>query len=202
MVTAFLVASTMTTPLYGKLSDIFGRKPAFALSPYDLSRQGPLYVLSRTMTELIVFVQGLGAGGLSLCPETVVGDLVPPREQGMGLFAARSPPVASRARARGHDHRRAVPGTWIFVNLPVGAVAIVLIGVGLKHRSSHVARRVDYRRIVAQRRDVLRLARTELGRHNLRLVLDDRRIGRRHPLATLRGEQAYHHDCSAVRSSC
>jgi MFS family permease len=91
VVTAFLVASTMTTPLYGKLSDIFGRKPAFLVSITIFLAGSALCGLSRTMTELIVFraVQGLGAGGLITLSQTVVGDLVSPRERGryQGLFA-------------------------------------------------------------------------------------------------------------------
>src|ERR1700727_4006613 len=65
--TAFMVASTMTTPLYGKLSDIFGRKPAFLVSITIFLAGSALCGLSRDMTQLIVFraVQGLGAGGVS-----------------------------------------------------------------------------------------------------------------------------------------
>ena len=65
VVTAFMVASTMTTPLYGKLSDTFGRKPAFFVAIAIFLAGSILCGLSRSMTELIVFraVQGLGAGG-------------------------------------------------------------------------------------------------------------------------------------------
>ncbi len=76
VVTAFMVASTMTTPLYGKLSDIFGRKPAFFVSILIFLAGSVLCGLSRSMTQLIVFraVQGLGAGGLITLSQTVVGD--------------------------------------------------------------------------------------------------------------------------------
>jgi MFS family permease len=92
VVTAFLVASTMTTPLYGKLSDIYGRKPAFFGSITIFLAGSALCGLSGGMTELIVFraVQGLGAGGLIVLAQTVVADLVSPRDRGryQGLFAA------------------------------------------------------------------------------------------------------------------
>src|ERR1700733_14956142 len=91
VVTAFMVASTMTTPLYGKLSDIFGRKPAFFVSIVIFLVGSVLCGLARGMTGLIVFraVQGLGAGGLKTLSPTVEGHLVSPRERGryQGLFA-------------------------------------------------------------------------------------------------------------------
>jgi MFS family permease len=84
VVTAFMVASTMTTPLYGKLSDVFGRKPAFFVSILIFLAGSILCGLSQSMTQLIVFraVQGLGAGGVITLSQTVVGDLVSPRERG------------------------------------------------------------------------------------------------------------------------
>src|SRR3984893_14465168 len=84
VVTAFMVASTMTTPLYGKLSDVFGRKPAFFVSITIFLAGSVLCGLSHSMTELIVFraVQGLGAGGLIVLAQTVVADLVSPRDRG------------------------------------------------------------------------------------------------------------------------
>src|ERR1700684_1085329 len=149
VVTAFLVASTMTTPLYGKLSDIFGRKPAFLVSITIFLAGSALCGLSRTMTQLIVFraVQGLGAGGLITLSQTVVGDLVPPRERGrnQGLFAGVFAACSVAGPLLGGMITEALSWHWIFyVNLPVGAVAMVLIGVGLKHRSNRVVHRVDY----------------------------------------------------------
>src|ERR1700691_99907 len=81
VVTAFMVASTMTTPLYGKVSDIYGRRPAFFFSITVFLAGSALCGLSQGMTELIVFraVQGLGAGGLIVLSQTVIADLVTPR---------------------------------------------------------------------------------------------------------------------------
>jgi EmrB/QacA subfamily drug resistance transporter len=149
VVTAFLVASTMTTPLYGKLSDTFGRKPAFFVSITIFLAGSALCGLSRTMTELIVFraVQGLGAGGLITLSQTVVGDLVSPRERGryQGWFAGVLAACSVAGPLLGGMITEVLSWHWIFyVNLPVGAAVMVLIGVGLKPRPNRVVHRVDY----------------------------------------------------------
>jgi len=149
VVTAFLVASTMTTPLYGKLSDVFGRKPAFFVSILIFLAGSALCGLSRSMTELIVFraVQGLGAGGLITLSQTVVGDLVSPRERGryQGLFASVFAACSVAGPLLGGLITQALSWHWIFyVNLPVGAAAMVMIGVGLKPHASRVSHSVDY----------------------------------------------------------
>ena len=149
VVTAFLVASTMTTPLYGKLSDIYGRKPAFFVSITIFLAGSALCGLSRSMTELIVFraMQGLGAGGLITLAQTVVGDLVSPRERGryQGLFSAVFAVCSVAGPLLGGLITDALSWRWIFyVNLPVGAAAMALIGVGLKQSRPRVVHKVDY----------------------------------------------------------
>jgi EmrB/QacA subfamily drug resistance transporter len=149
VVTAFMVSSTMTTPLYGKLSDIVGRKPAFFVSITIFLVGSALCGLSRSMTELILFraVQGLGAGGLITLSQTVVGDLISPRERGryQGLFAGVFAGCSVAGPLLGGMITDALSWHWIFyVNLPVGAAAMVLIGVGLKNRPNRVVHRVDY----------------------------------------------------------
>src|ERR1700733_1774723 len=149
VVTAFLVASTMTTPLYGKLSDIFGRKPAFLVSITIFLAGSVLCGLSRTMTELIVFraVQGLGAGGLITLSQTVVGDLVSPRERGryQGLFAGVFAACSVVGPLLGGMITQALSWRWIFyVNLPVGAAAMFLIAIALRRHKRPVTHRIDY----------------------------------------------------------
>ena len=105
VVTAYLLASTVSTPLYGKLGDMYGRKPVFLAAIIIFLAGSMLAGLSQTMTELIGFraLQGIGAGGLIVGAQAIIGDIVPPRERGryMGLigsvFARR---VGRRAAAR------------------------------------------------------------------------------------------------------
>jgi EmrB/QacA subfamily drug resistance transporter len=149
VVTAFMVASTMTTPLYGKLSDIFGRKPAFFVSITIFLTGSALCGLSQTMTQLILFraVQGLGAGGLITLSQTVVGDLVSPRERGryQGLFAGVFAACSVAGPLLGGLITQALSWHWIFyVNLPVGAAATALIGIGLRATPNRVVHRIDY----------------------------------------------------------
>ena len=81
VVTAYLVASTVTTPLYGKISDLYGRKRVFQFAIVVFLIGSALAGLSQNMTELIAFrgLQGLGAGGLMALAMTIIGDVVPPR---------------------------------------------------------------------------------------------------------------------------
>jgi MFS family permease len=92
VVTNFIVASTVSAPLYGKLSDLYGRKLAFIASISIFLAGSALCGFAASMGELIAFrtVQGLGAGGLIVLAQTVIGDLVSPRERGryQGMFAA------------------------------------------------------------------------------------------------------------------
>ena len=123
VVTAFLVASTTTTPLYGKFSDIYGRKPAFMVSIIIFLLGSMLCGLAQGMTQLIVFraIQGLGAGGLITLAQTTIGDLVSPRDRGryQGLFAAVFAGCSVAGPLLGGFITDALSWRWIFyVNLP------------------------------------------------------------------------------------
>jgi EmrB/QacA subfamily drug resistance transporter len=147
--TAFLLASTATTPLYGKLSDMYGRKPLFFAAIVIFVGGSALCGQARTMNQLIVYraVQGLGAGGLMTLAQTTIGDLIAPRERGryQGLFSAVFAFGSVAGPLLGGLITDALSWPWIFyVNVPVGAAALVLIGLGLRHPPRRQAHRIDY----------------------------------------------------------
>jgi EmrB/QacA subfamily drug resistance transporter len=149
IVTAFLVTSTISTPLYGKLSDMYGRKPLFFTAITIFLVGSVVCGLAQTMFQLIVFraLQGLGAGGLITLAQTTVGDLIVPRERGkyQGLFGAVFATCSVAGPLLGGIITDALSWRWIFyVNLPVGGAALFLIAVGLRHHSSVVKHRIDY----------------------------------------------------------
>ncbi len=137
VVTAFIVASTVSAPLYGRLSDLYGRKPAFTVSIALFLLGSVLCALAGDLMQLIGFraIQGLGAGGLIVLAQTVIGDLVSPRERGryQGLFAAVFAACSVAGPLIGGLITEYASWRWIFyVNLPVGAVALTLIAIGLR----------------------------------------------------------------------
>ena len=149
VVTAFMVASTATTPLYGKLSDIYGRKRMFYLAIGIFLAGSVLCGLAQSMPQLILFraVQGLGAGGLMTLAQTTIGDLIPPRERGryQGIFGAVFAACSVAGPLLGGIITDSLSWRWIFyVNLPVGAAALALIAIGLKHPNARSEHRIDY----------------------------------------------------------
>jgi EmrB/QacA subfamily drug resistance transporter len=153
VVTSFLVTSTATTPLYGKLSDVYGRKPLFIVAIVIFLIGSCLCGLSRSMTELVVFrgVQGLGAGGLITLAQTTIADLVPPRERGryQGLFGAVFAFSSIAGPLLGGFITDALSWRWIFyVNVPVGIPALALIVFGFRRPHHAVSHRIDYAAVV------------------------------------------------------
>ena len=149
VVTAFMVASTTTTPLYGKLSDIYGRKRLFYVAIGIFLVGSTLCGFSQTMLQLILFraLQGLGAGGLMTLAQTTIGDLIPPRERGryQGIFGAVFAACSVAGPLLGGVITDSLSWRWIFyVNLPVGAAALALIAIGLKHPNKPAVHRIDY----------------------------------------------------------
>lgn len=149
VVTSFLLTSTATTPLYGKLSDMYGRKPLFIVAIFIFLAGSILCGLSGSMTQLVVFrgIQGLGAGGLMTLAMTTMADLVPPRERGryQGYFGAVFAFASIAGPLLGGFITDALSWRWIFyVNLPVGALALAFFIFGF-HRPHHVvSHRIDY----------------------------------------------------------
>lgn len=149
VVTAFMLASTTTTPLYGKLSDLYGRRPLFIVAIVIFLLGSALCGLAASMTQLILFrgVQGLGAGGLISLAQITIADLVSPRERGryQGLFAAVFAVCSIAGPLLGGFLTDALSWRWIFyVNLPIGAAALVLITLGVPRLSRHLEHRIDY----------------------------------------------------------
>jgi EmrB/QacA subfamily drug resistance transporter len=149
VVTSFLLTSTATTPLYGKLSDMYGRKPLFIAAIFIFLAGSILCGLSGSMTQLVVFrgIQGLGAGGLMTLAMTTMADLVTPRERGryQGYFGAVFAFASIAGPLLGGFITDALSWRWIFyVNLPVGALALAFFIFGF-HRPHHVvSHRIDY----------------------------------------------------------
>jgi EmrB/QacA subfamily drug resistance transporter len=132
VVTAYLLASTVSTPLYGKLGDMVGRKPVFLAAIVIFLVGSLLAGLSQTMGELIGFraLQGIGAGGLLVSAQAIIADIVPPRERGRytGLIGAVFAVASVAGPLLGGFLVDNLSWRWVFyVNMPVGAVAIVVV---------------------------------------------------------------------------
>ncbi|HET6380083.1 MAG TPA: MDR family MFS transporter [candidate division Zixibacteria bacterium] len=132
VVTIYLLAATVTGPLYGKLSDLFGRRPLLMIGIGLFLFGSALCGLAQEMWQLVVFrgIQGLGAGALFPISLAVIGDLFSPRERGryQGLFGAVFGVAMLIGPALGGFLTDAISWHWVFyVNLPIGLVALTVI---------------------------------------------------------------------------
>jgi EmrB/QacA subfamily drug resistance transporter len=149
VVTAYVLASTVTTPLYGKLGDQYGRKRLLMIAIVLFLIGSALSGLSQTMDQLIAFraLQGLGAGGLLTGAIATIGDLVSPRERGqyMGyIMGAMTLAMIAGPLVGGYitDH---LSWRWIFyINMPVGGAALLYLAATLHMPRRRVQHRVDY----------------------------------------------------------
>ena len=149
VVTAYLLASTITTPIAGKLGDLYGRKLVLQAALVVFLVGSALCGLSRNMPELIAFraIQGLGGGALLVSTQAVIGDVVSPRERGrysglMGAVFGVSTVVGPLVGGLLVDH---LSWRWIFyVNLPIGIAAFVVLQVVLHVPSQTIRHAIDY----------------------------------------------------------
>ncbi|MED7822183.1 MFS transporter [Streptomyces chiangmaiensis] len=149
VVTAYLLASTAATPLWGKLGDQYGRKKLFQAAIVIFLIGSALCGMAQNMLELIAFraVQGLGGGGLIVLSMAIVGDIVPPRERGryQGLFGAVFGTTSVLGPLLGGLFTQHLSWRWVFyVNLPVGIVALVVIATVLRIPRKAERHVIDY----------------------------------------------------------
>jgi EmrB/QacA subfamily drug resistance transporter len=153
--TAFLITSTISTPLYGKLSDIYGRRPFYLTAIIVFAAGSMLCGLAESMYQLAAFraVQGIGAGGLMSLALAILGDIVPPRERSryqgmfMAVFGTSSVlgPLVGGFFA-GADSIAGIDGwRWIFfVNVPLGVAAFLVVGRVLRLPHTRHEHRIDW----------------------------------------------------------
>jgi EmrB/QacA subfamily drug resistance transporter len=149
VVTAYVLASTATMPLYGKLADQYGRRPMIFAAMGAFLLGSALCGLSQNMTQLIVFraLQGVGAGGFLPLAQIIIADIIPPAERGkrMGMVPVVYAATSLLGPVLGGLITDALSWHWTFyVNLPVGAVAFYAIARALHKEKVHHAHRVDY----------------------------------------------------------
>lgn len=149
VVTAYLLASTAATPLWGKLGDQYGRKRLFQAAIVIFLVGSALCGIAQDMPQLIAFraVQGLGGGGLIVLSMAIVGDLVPPRDRGryQGLFGAVFGASSVLGPLLGGVFTEHLSWRWVFyINLPVGVVALVVIASVLRLPRAVTRHVIDY----------------------------------------------------------
>ncbi len=149
VVTAYLLSSTVVLPLYGKLGDLYGRKIVLQAAIVLFLAGSALCGIAQDMTQLIVLraLQGLGGGGLMVVTMAAIGDLVPPdrRARYQGMFGGVYGLATIVGPLLGGFLVEHLSWRWIFtINLPLGALALAVIGIVFRPHTAHVKHRIDY----------------------------------------------------------
>ena len=149
VITAYLLATTVSTPLWGKLGDQYGRKIFFQAAIVIFLVGSILSGLSSSMIMLIAFraVQGLGSGGLMVGAQAIVGNIVSPRERGryVGLFGAVFGFASVIGPLLGGVFVDNLSWRWIFyINVPIGAIALIVVASQVPGRLRRVHHTIDY----------------------------------------------------------
>jgi EmrB/QacA subfamily drug resistance transporter len=149
VVTAYLLASTVSTPLYGKLGDQYGRKRLFLIAIVVFLIGSTLCGIAQSLTQLILFraLQGIGGGGLMVGAQAVMADVLPPRERGRysGYFGAVFGVTSIAGPLVGGFLVDNASWRWVFyVNLPFGIIALAVISAVLKTPAQTVKHKIDY----------------------------------------------------------
>ncbi|MDN3353274.1 MDR family MFS transporter [Actinomadura sp. DC4] len=149
VVTAYTLATAAATPIWGKLGDLYGRKGMFMSSIVIFLIGSMLSGLSQNIGQLIGFraIQGLGAGGLMVGAFAIIGDLVPPRERGrfQAIIGGMMPVAFVGGPLLGGFLTDHLSWRWAFyVNLPLGAVALLVTGLGMHLHTPHLKAKIDY----------------------------------------------------------